>query len=47
MRPLLDRLVSPTNEDLDSVRAAIATRISGLRFPAAATQTRANIPLIF
>lgn len=46
-RSLLDRLVSPTNENLDSVRAAIAARVSALRFPAAAAQTRANIPLIF
>ena len=46
-RPLLDRLVSPTNEDLGPVRAAIGERISGLRFPSASGPTRANIPLIF
>jgi hypothetical protein len=47
MRPLLDRLVSPTNADLDSLRAAVAERLHALRFPAAAGPTRANIPLIF
>ncbi len=47
IRPLLDRLVSPTNEDLEFVRIAVRNRISGLRFPSASGPTRANIPLIF
>lgn len=47
MRPLLDRLVSPANADLEPVRAAIAERIGSLRFPSAGGPTRANIPLIF
>lgn len=46
-RSLLDRLVSPTNEDLAPVRAAIAERVSTLRFAPASAATRANIPLIF
>ena len=46
-RPLLDRLVSPTNDDLDPVRAAIAERIASLQFAPAPAATRANIPLIF
>ncbi len=47
IRPLLDRLVSPTNEDLEPVRIAIGNMISGLRFQSAPGPTRANIPLIF
>jgi hypothetical protein len=47
MRPLLDRLVSPANADLEPLRAAVAERISALRFPAASATTRANIPMIF
>lgn len=47
MRPLLDRLVSPSNGDLEPVRAAVAERLGSLRFPAASAPTRANIPLIF
>lgn len=47
IRPLLDRLVSPTNEDLEPVRIAISDRISGLRFQSAPGPTRSNIPLIF
>jgi len=47
MRPLLDRLVSASNADLDPVRVAVAERLGNLRFPAASAPTRANIPLIF
>ena len=47
MRILLDRLVSPSNADLEPVRAAIGERIGALRFPAASAPTRANIPMIF
>ena len=47
LRPLLDRLVSPFNADLEPVRKAIAERVAALRFPEAAAPTRANIPLIF
>lgn len=47
IRPLLDRLVSPTNGDLEPLRAAVAERLGNLRFPAASAPTRANIPLIF
>ena len=47
MRPILDRLASPTPMDLDAVRGAIADRIRALRFPASAGQTRANVPLVF
>jgi hypothetical protein len=47
MRPLLDRLVSPTNDDLEPVRVAVAERLGKLRFPEATAPTRANIPLIF
>jgi hypothetical protein len=46
-RPILDRLVSPANGDLEPVRAAVYERLSRLRFPSAPTSTRANIPLIF
>lgn len=47
MRPILDRLASKDDMDLDAVRTAVAERVRALRFPAASEPTRANIPLIF
>jgi hypothetical protein len=46
-RPILDRLASSADADIDAVRSAVAERIGALRFPAADAPTRANIPLIF
>jgi len=46
-RPILDRLASNGDADIDAVRSAVADRVSALRFPAADAPTRANIPLIF
>jgi len=47
MRPILDRLASSTDADLQSIRDAVADRIEGLQFPEASAPTRANVPLIF
>jgi hypothetical protein len=46
-RVLLDRLASSDGEDLDVLRSEIAERIGGIRFPAAAGETRTNVPIIF
>jgi hypothetical protein len=45
--PILDRLASKDGAELEEVRAAIVQRFAAMRFPAAASPTRANIPLIF
>jgi hypothetical protein len=46
-QPILDRLASRDDIDLDAVRSDVMQRLSELRFPAAPAPTRANIPLIF
>jgi hypothetical protein len=46
-RPLLDRLASKDDADLDGIRSMVAQRLSGVRFPSAPSPTSANIPLIF
>jgi hypothetical protein len=46
-RPILDRLATSGEVDLDAVRAAVEERVQSLRFAAASEPTRANIPLIF
>jgi hypothetical protein len=47
MRPILDRLASSADVDLDAVRTAVSERVRALKFAPAAEPTRANIPLIF
>jgi hypothetical protein len=47
LRPILDRLATNCDADLDAVRSSVAERVGALRFPAADAPTRANIPLIF
>lgn len=47
IRPIVDRLASGVDADLDAVRAAVAEKISALKFAPASAPTRANIPLIF
>ncbi|MFL6721589.1 MAG: hypothetical protein ACJ8FT_07275 [Sphingomonas sp.] len=47
LRPILDRLASNTDEDLEELRREIGHRAGAIRFPAAASGTRANVPLIF
>ena len=47
MRPIFDRLASNGEVDIDALRAEAAERISRLKFPAASSSTRANIPLMF
>jgi hypothetical protein len=46
-RVLLDRLASSEGGDLELLREEIADRIAAMRFPAAASATVANVPLIF
>jgi hypothetical protein len=47
MQPVFDRLASADGEDLDALRGEIVDRINTLRFPAAGSSTKANIPLVF
>jgi Rps23 Pro-64 3,4-dihydroxylase Tpa1-like proline 4-hydroxylase len=47
VRPILDRLATGGEADLDAIRTAAADRIRKLRFPKADSPTLANIPLIF
>jgi Rps23 Pro-64 3,4-dihydroxylase Tpa1-like proline 4-hydroxylase len=46
-RILLDRLASSEGGELELLRDEIAERIAAIRFPAAASATVANVPLIF
>jgi hypothetical protein len=46
-RPILDRLATKTDADVDALRAAAIDRLAQLRFPAAPSPTTANVPLIF
>jgi Rps23 Pro-64 3,4-dihydroxylase Tpa1-like proline 4-hydroxylase len=46
-RPIFDRLASTTSTDLDEIRADAIARVKALKFPAAASSTKANIPLMF
>lgn len=46
-RPIFDRLASATNDNLDQIRADAVAQIGALKFPAAASSTKANIPLMF
>jgi len=46
-RPIFDRLASAVNADLDQIRADAVAQIKTLKFPAAASSTKANIPLMF
>ena len=47
VRPIFDRLASGTDIDIDAVRAEAVERIRAIKFPAAASPTKANIPLMF
>ena len=47
VRPILDRLASSGDADLDAVRDAAARRLREIRFPDAPEPTKANVPLIF
>lgn len=47
MRPVFDRLASSANADLDAIRAEAGERLRAIKFPSAASSTRANIPLMF
>lgn len=46
-RPILDRLATNGAADLNAIRSAVTQRIGEVRFAAAESPTRANIPLIF
>jgi hypothetical protein len=47
VRPIFDRLASADGEDLDYLRGEVTDRLGAVRFPAASSATRANVPLIF
>jgi hypothetical protein len=47
VRPIFDRLASADGGDLDFLRGEVTERLQVIRFPAASSATRANVPLIF
>ena len=47
VRPIFDRLASGTDIDIDAIRAEAVERIKSIKFPAAASPTKATIPLMF
>jgi hypothetical protein len=47
VRPIFDRLASGEEVDIDAIRSDAVERIKSLKFPTAASSTKANIPLMF